>query len=515
MSGSKENANGGNCDELNFSIGETVSGFKLVKKIDEGGFGQVFKVTRDDKTFYAMKLESSFQGGGSAIKLEINVLQQLPKDTVFPELISGGRKPRFHYLVLELLGDNLKMLKSRSPNPDVWTDGTWSRIGIQCLYAIKVMHDSGFVHRDIKPNNFAIGLNTISELRSRRVLLFDFGLARKFVRKLPPADLGISKKTDAAVSKNGASKLKTKQVKPSGEKGSKVKKTRSKHVNTEDVLRKNQMKVQMKMKKLRGPKAADNSQRTAEEKPDEDEYAFRIPRPHTDFRGTHQYASPNAHLQKELGRHDDIWSLMYMVAEFFVELPWTNNEDLPVDELKDQSSLLRLFIDEKNPNRLTQEMRRQLNEIDKMLKSMNYYTHPNYELVYQFLKDSMDKSKVSWDSPFDWELSGQSELEKTIKQPKKKNFYWENPKSFFKNSRWVELKMPSLSPPVSSKNSSASKARSVSGYKKADYKARGRGPMSKEDSADGEDVLAKAPTPAQKSSRKEPDVISVESKKQI
>lgn len=82
-----------------------------------------------------MKLESNFQVGGSAIKLEINVLSQLPKNTVFPELICGGKRPRYHFLVLELLGDNLKALKAQSPNPSVFSDGTWSRIGIQCLYA--------------------------------------------------------------------------------------------------------------------------------------------------------------------------------------------------------------------------------------------------------------------------------------------------------------------------------------------------------------------------------------------
>lgn len=64
----------------------------------------------------------------------MNVLQQLPKNSVFPEMICGGRKTKYHFLVLELLGDNLKVLKAKSPNPDLLTDGTWSRIAIQCLY---------------------------------------------------------------------------------------------------------------------------------------------------------------------------------------------------------------------------------------------------------------------------------------------------------------------------------------------------------------------------------------------
>ncbi|EFP08909.1 hypothetical protein CRE_18078 [Caenorhabditis remanei] len=427
MAASKENA-----DDLKFNIGESVNGFKLVKKIDEGGFGQVFKVTKDNETFYAMKLESSFQEGGSAIKLEINVLNGLPRDSVFPGFVAAGRKPRYHYLVLELLGDNLKTLKSKSPNPDVWTDGTWSRVGIQCFYAIKKMHESGFVHRDIKPNNFAIGINTSSELRSRRIFLFDFGLARRFIHKIP----GGSKKNSKSAPKktSGPAKLKSSPSR------SKVKKAPSRmaQVNTNT---KASPQVQAPAapasgpKKLVPPKArlAKESRECAsisrEELPEEEEYAFRLPRPHTDFRGTPQYASPNAHLLKELGRHDDIWSLMYMIAEFFNELPWSNNEEIPPEEMKDQSTILRLFHDDKNPDRLTSAMRHQLEEIDKNLKEMNYYSFPNYELVYKFLKDSMDKAKVVWDTPFDWELGPQSPIDATTKSKnlKKKNFEWENP----------------------------------------------------------------------------------------
>lgn len=47
-----------------------VAGFELIKKIDEGGFGQVFKVSKDNQ-IAAMKIESNSQEGGSAIKLEV------------------------------------------------------------------------------------------------------------------------------------------------------------------------------------------------------------------------------------------------------------------------------------------------------------------------------------------------------------------------------------------------------------------------------------------------------------
>ncbi|KAI5102828.1 tau-tubulin kinase 1 isoform X1 [Silurus meridionalis] len=54
----------------------------------------------------------------------------------------------------------------------------------------------------------------------------------------------------------------------------------------------------------------------------------RPPRTVAGFRGTVRYASVNAHKNKEMGRHDDLWSLFYMLVEFTVgQLPWRKIKD--------------------------------------------------------------------------------------------------------------------------------------------------------------------------------------------
>ena len=41
-----------------------------------------------------------------------------------------------------------------------------------------------------------------------------------------------------------------------------------------------------------------------------------------------RYASINAHKNKEMGRHDDLWSLFYMLVEFANgQLPWRKIKD--------------------------------------------------------------------------------------------------------------------------------------------------------------------------------------------
>lgn len=46
------------------------------------------------------------------------------------------------------------------------------------------------------------------------------------------------------------------------------------------------------------------------------------------YTGTVRYASINAHKNKEMGRHDDLWSLFYMLVEFVNgQLPWRKIKD--------------------------------------------------------------------------------------------------------------------------------------------------------------------------------------------
>lgn len=132
---------------------------------------------------------------------------------------------------MSLVGPNLTKVLRRCPRRR-FSESTTVRLGIQCVRSIESLHRIGFIHRDIKPQNYAIGLD---EPR-RTVFLLDFGLARQYVDR------------------NGN---------------------------------------------------------------------LRPPRTVVGFRGTVRYASLNAHLRRDLGRHDDLWSLVYMLVELQrVRLPW-------------------------------------------------------------------------------------------------------------------------------------------------------------------------------------------------
>ncbi|VDP44341.1 unnamed protein product [Heligmosomoides polygyrus] len=52
----------------------------------------------------------------------------------------------------------------------------------QCLICIEELHRLGYLHRDIKPGNFAIGREETNE--HHIIFMLDFGLARKYQEKV-------------------------------------------------------------------------------------------------------------------------------------------------------------------------------------------------------------------------------------------------------------------------------------------------------------------------------------------
>ncbi|KIH61498.1 hypothetical protein ANCDUO_08231 [Ancylostoma duodenale] len=62
---------------------------------------------------------------------------------------------------------------------------------------------------------------------------------------------------------------------------------------------------------------------------------MRRPRPRALFRGTTRYCSINTHEKGEQGRVDDLWSVLYMLAEMRGSLPWCNlREKKDINEMK-------------------------------------------------------------------------------------------------------------------------------------------------------------------------------------
>ncbi|KAG2340935.1 hypothetical protein BDR05DRAFT_1032181 [Suillus weaverae] len=80
-----------------------------------------------------------------------------------------------YFLVLEQLGANLEQLRKLSRGELPWK--TVVMLGVQMFNRVEFAHSRGVILRDIKPENFAMGVGE----KSRIIYLFDFGLAKLYV----------------------------------------------------------------------------------------------------------------------------------------------------------------------------------------------------------------------------------------------------------------------------------------------------------------------------------------------
>ncbi|XP_029808629.1 tau-tubulin kinase 2 isoform X6 [Suricata suricatta] len=122
------------------------------------------------------------------------------------------------------------------------------------------------------------------------------------------------------------------------------------------------------------------------------------PRTVAGFRGTVRYASINAHRNKEMGRHDDLWSLFYMLVEFVVgQLPWRKIKD------KEQVGSIKERYDHRL---MLKHLPPEFSIFLDHISSLNYFTKPDYQLLTSVFDNSIKTFGVIESDPFDWEKTG-------------------------------------------------------------------------------------------------------------
>uniref|UniRef100_T1GBV2 Protein kinase domain-containing protein n=1 Tax=Megaselia scalaris TaxID=36166 RepID=T1GBV2_MEGSC len=125
----------------------------------------------------------------------------------------------------------------------------------------------------------------------------------------------------------------------------------------------------------------------------------RCPRVAAGFRGTVRYASTNAHRNREMGRHDDLWSLFYMLVEFVNgQLPWRKIKD------KEQVGLMK----EKYDHRLLlKHLPSDLKEFLEHIETLSYADKPDYSMLSSLFERCMKRRGIKESDPYDWEKTEQ------------------------------------------------------------------------------------------------------------
>ena len=153
--------------------------YKIVKKIGEGAFGKVYKgIHLETKEYVAIKIEKKSENTINRLRHESLVYDYFRNTIGFPKIYKFLERKRDLVFIMEFLGPNLEELYNYCNKK--FTLKTVLMIAIQVLNRIETLHSEGFIHRDIKPDNFLIG---VKKKKRGRIFLIDFGLSKKYITK--------------------------------------------------------------------------------------------------------------------------------------------------------------------------------------------------------------------------------------------------------------------------------------------------------------------------------------------
>ncbi|OIT29253.1 PREDICTED: casein kinase 1-like protein 2 [Nicotiana attenuata] len=148
--------------------------FRLGRKIGSGSFGEIYlgaNVQTNEEV--AIKLEN-VKTKHPQLLYEAKLYKILQGGTGIPNLKWFGVEGDYNALVMDLLGPSLEDLFNFCSRK--LSLKTVLMLADQMINRVEFVHAKSFLHRDIKPDNFLMGLGR----RANQVYMIDFGLAKKY-----------------------------------------------------------------------------------------------------------------------------------------------------------------------------------------------------------------------------------------------------------------------------------------------------------------------------------------------
>ncbi|KAL1834618.1 hypothetical protein DCAR_0104830 [Daucus carota subsp. sativus] len=164
--------------------------YKVEKKLGKGGFGQVYVGRRTnapvphDRTGagaveVALKFEhKSSKGCNHGPPYEWQVYGTLGGIHGVPRVHYKGKQGDYYIMVMDMLGPSLWDIWNNKSNSNTMSTEMVACIAIEAISILEKVHSKGYVHGDVKPENFLLGPSGTPE--EKKLFLVDLGLATKW-----------------------------------------------------------------------------------------------------------------------------------------------------------------------------------------------------------------------------------------------------------------------------------------------------------------------------------------------
>ncbi|XP_072935872.1 casein kinase I-like isoform X2 [Epargyreus clarus] len=148
--------------------------YRIIRRIGGGSFGDIYlgiNIANGEEV--AVKVEST-KARHPQLLYESRVYKMLQGGIGIPHIRWYGYEKDHNILVMDLLGPSLEDLFNFCSRQ--FTIKTVLMLADQMLGRVEFLHCKCFIHRDIKPDNFLMGIGR----HCNKLYMIDFGLAKKF-----------------------------------------------------------------------------------------------------------------------------------------------------------------------------------------------------------------------------------------------------------------------------------------------------------------------------------------------